>query len=144
MRLSREEFLRDLRQVKPWAIISSYRPQFSELENKARSANLLADLVTLDNGYYRDSVFDQDGWWDGVKEESYLVFGMPKDQALALGRKYEQDSVLHSEDVKSIYEYIPPFGYPEDDPLDFDSYSITYLSPDETITWVAELKGDFA
>lgn len=72
-----------------WAILSAERSELTPRENKARSAQLWADLVS-----YGFLPIPAEGIYDGTREASYVVFGIPERLALTMGQKYGQESIL--------------------------------------------------
>ena len=134
--MTKEQLKIDLLTFRPWVVISAWKSDLSDEVNHARHALLWTDLVTLDNGYYAKSIYDQDGWWNGEKEESYLVFGMPNHVAQWLAKKYGQKSILHSEYVIEVEFFDTP-------PENLVSYSSTFISPDEQVHWVADIHTPF-
>jgi len=133
----REYFTFLLRQIRPWAVLSAWLPNLSPQENKARNAALLADLHFTHDRYYRNSIYEQDGHWKGDHEESFLVFGMPKSEALHWGEKYGQECILHSEDIGEVVvseeDYVS-------EKWNGGNYSSTFISPYDQIHWYAEVK----
>lgn len=58
------------------------------IRNEALKNELYGIAMAVVNGYGQD----QDGHWE--KEDSFLAFGITKDEALRLGKKYEQNAIL--------------------------------------------------
>lgn len=102
-----DKFRQDIRTQRPWGVVSAWKAGLTKQENNARNAKLLADIVTMDNGYYKSSVVDQDGWWNGEREESFLIWGIPEDKLIELGNKYDQEAVLHSNNVQDVVLDVP-------------------------------------
>lgn len=80
-----------------FAIITAWNPASRRLpdeENAARNRDLEADLVRLGHAPVACVGVGRDGW----SEPSFLVPGIALDEALALGRRYEQNAVVWGED----------------------------------------------
>ena len=92
------------------AILTAFRGQYSNAENRERNKALLADLRSFGygpidiEGTYQEEILDDQGNGLGktrtVTEESFFVpelFGAhgALDTMLDLGRKYEQDAILY-------------------------------------------------
>lgn len=97
-----DKFRQDIRTQRPWGVVSAWKAGLTKQQNNVRNACLLADILTMDNGYYKSSVVEQDGWWNGEREESYLIWGIPEDKLIQLGNKYDQEAVLHSNNVQDV------------------------------------------
>ncbi len=102
-----DKFRQDIRTQRPWGVVSAWKAGLTKQQNNVRNAILLADILTLDNGYYKSSVVEQDGWWNGEREESYLIWGIPEDKLIQLGNKYDQEAVLHSNNVQDVVLDVP-------------------------------------
>ena len=75
------------------AIISPYRGEYSEKENKQRMTKLKSDVRSLGYGFNQFvSRWVEDG--EAFDEESLLIPDITKEQAFKLGQKYEQSSVI--------------------------------------------------
>jgi uncharacterized protein YnzC (UPF0291/DUF896 family) len=77
---------------KNWAILTAANPDakpLSMIENRARNAQLKADLAAIDGV----EVLEAEGHY-GIPESSFIVTGITEEQALELGKKYGQESVL--------------------------------------------------
>ncbi len=129
--MTKEQLKIDLQTFRPWTVISAWKSDISDEVNHVRHALLWTDLVTLDNVYYAKSIYDQDGL-NGEKEESYLVFGMPRYLTEQIAKKYDQESILHSEYVIEVEFFDTP-------PEHLVSYSSTFINPDEQVHWVADI-----
>lgn len=82
-------------QKSDWAIMTAENPMRRELsaeENAARNAALRSDLEAA--GY---NVVPVTGVYDRPDESSFIVLGVTAEDALAIGQKYEQDSVITRE-----------------------------------------------
>lgn len=72
-----------------WAILSAEKADMTEPQKAFASAQLFADLI--ERGY---RPIPAKGVYGGAQERSFLVPGMKVDEALELGKKYSQESVL--------------------------------------------------
>jgi hypothetical protein len=72
-----------------FGVISAYQPG-SKKQNKDRHGQLIADLQRL--GYKPETLR---GSWEGVTEQSLFVRGIKPEDLFELGRKYNQDAVIH-------------------------------------------------
>ena len=98
-----------------WAIISAYRDYCSEKENNSRTMHLIQD-VKMKYGY---NMFESRWvWYDEEsdsnqisKERALLIPNIPFKEAFALGQKYNQQSIIVSNDGQcrevctTSYEY---------------------------------------
>lgn len=76
-----------------WAIISPYRSEFSEKENRQRMTKLKADVRGLKLGFNQFvSRWVEDG--EAFDEESLLIHNIDANKAFNLGVKYNQSSVI--------------------------------------------------
>jgi hypothetical protein len=90
----RPDNIQEILQKDHWAILTAENPNSKPAtpeQNAARMAELRAELDTIGAAYY-----EVDGFYDRP-EKSLAVFGISKDQALALGKKFGQESVLTRE-----------------------------------------------
>lgn len=79
----------------PFMIITAWNPMNQPLtreENDARNAKLFRELI-MSRYYFERAV----GYLDEHFEESYCVFDISLDDAIAMGKRYEQDAILYSE-----------------------------------------------
>ncbi len=82
-----------------FAIVSAYRRDFDPKENASRHFQLKSDIINgkkygfieLRGGYVETS---KDGEKVPVTEESMLINGIKKEDAIKLGNKYQQEAVL--------------------------------------------------
>jgi hypothetical protein len=74
--------------ARQWVGISGWRSGASAEENAAANAALRS---TLERRGYRP--IEVDGYYDG-HEKSFIVFGMPNSEAMELGRRFKQESVV--------------------------------------------------
>lgn len=90
--------------------LMSYGPRFgvvsarksnNEKDNKVRRANLLADLKRL--GYRKVSPLR--GKWELLPENSYLIQNIRPEDLFELGRKYEQDFVVFTNEAGLVGFY---------------------------------------
>ena len=92
---------------KSFAIISASRGEYSMEENVERTRQLKADVRALKFGYvelvggYVET--DENGNKIEVVEPSLLIPGIPKDKAIELGEKYEQESILFKKGSEMSY-----------------------------------------
>ena len=84
-----KDFQRMLAMPGEFGILTAYGP-FSKSQNKDRQTELLKDLQK--SGYRFEWM---KGSWEGVRENSLFVKGMDHEDLFDLGRKYNQDSVIH-------------------------------------------------
>lgn len=81
--------------VKEWAFVTACNPrsqQLSESENVRRHAQLAAEVRTL--GYEAwpgNSVGDDTSW---PPETSLLILNVPRDTAITLARRYDQNAIV--------------------------------------------------
>lgn len=91
-RLFREErlgrILRHFRE-RDFGILSAFRKGLPEEENLERQYRLSGDIRALGLGYIPIV-----GKWKGVHERSLFVPDMTREDALSLGKKYDQDAVI--------------------------------------------------
>lgn len=132
----RSEFIFLLRQTRPFCVLSASLSHLSPQENASRNALLLADLHFTSNGYYRKSIYEQDGHWKGEKEDSFLVFGMPIWEAQKLADKYGQESFLHSSEITDVVVSEGEVS----EKWNGGNYSSTFISPYDQVHWYAEVK----
>ena len=89
--------LQHLRGGEPWAIVSPYRYEYSEEENKHRMTELKSDVRGKGYGFiHLISRWVEDGV--AFDEESLLIPKCKEEDAIALGKKFEQSSVIVSHD----------------------------------------------
>lgn len=87
---------------KSFAFVSANRSEYSDKENKKRSAQLKQDIRKLKLGFiemkggFVETSKDKDGKEIKVtvEEDSFLIPNISKKDVIMLGNKYEQDSVL--------------------------------------------------
>jgi hypothetical protein len=87
----RKENVKDILTKSNWVILTAENPGAKELspeENAARMEQLVTQLEQSGTAYYI-----VDGHY-GRPEKSVILFGTTPEQALALGRQYDQESVL--------------------------------------------------
>lgn len=90
----RPENVKDILRKEGWTILTAENPNSEQLtseENAARMADLFADLTSRGLEHQR-----VEGFYDRP-ENSVLVTGISQEDAVALGRKYGQESVLTRE-----------------------------------------------
>jgi len=84
---------------RPFAIITAGNPKNIDLsieENSARNALLYSELNSND-------VLNAKGCYLEHCEEGYLIYDLPLDTALALGRKYEQVAIFYNDTKRLMY-----------------------------------------
>ena len=81
--------------VKSTAFITAFNP-YSKVtdsaENNKRNELLRSDLDEISFAVVKGYGQDPEGSWE--KEDSFLAFGISKEQAVQLGIKYEQNAIL--------------------------------------------------
>lgn len=136
-----------LKQVSPWAVISASKGK-SRHEDSANNAALWAELVTLDNGFYKSSIRETRGVYKGQSEDSFLVLGLPLDKAIYLGELFGQESVLtnqglvftNGEQKGTIF----PLKRIRTFPIDPDNCSITIDEDGIETRWSADIDFEHA
>lgn len=85
---------------KTFAVISAYRGEFSASENKFRHRQLAGAIRALGLGYIEQTsgYTYSDGTDHTVEEESFFIPGISYQQALALGGKFDQESILFKDE----------------------------------------------
>ena len=81
-----------------WAIITAFNPYsqcLSESENRERHQNLLEYVRSLKLKAIAGINKDPSGDW--VPEISLMVIGIERQQAIAIGQKYQQNAVVFGE-----------------------------------------------
>jgi len=84
---------------KPFAIITAGNPNNTDLstaENSARNAKLYSELNS-------SVVLNAKGCYLEHCEEGYLVYELTLDEALVLGRKYEQVAIFYNDTKALMY-----------------------------------------
>ncbi len=82
-------------QCDSWAFISAHNPRSTELtksENDARHGRFLLFLDEKGYRYFAGYGQSPDGSW--TPETSLLIIGIDRDEAVRIGRKFEQHAVL--------------------------------------------------
>jgi hypothetical protein len=78
-----------------WAFVTAWNPgskKLNDAENQRRQQQLEADVKEGGYVFYRGAgVPDEKGW---QAEESMLILGVERDDAIRLGKKYEQAAVV--------------------------------------------------
>ncbi len=86
---------------KAFAIVSPYRPENTEETNKKLMVQLKSDVRSIGLGFNQFvSRWESDN--QAFEEESLFVAGMTKEQALRLGEKYNQVSVIVSDGKEMV------------------------------------------
>jgi hypothetical protein len=86
------DLLLESRGLRAWAYLTAWNPGSRPLpldENRRRQRELVAHLG--DWQWLRGRAEADDGTWS---EESLLVLGLPREDAMALGREFGQNAVL--------------------------------------------------
>ena len=81
--------------VSSCAFITAWNPyseSLSEEENSNRQTKLANDVRTLEFELIEGEGKHPNGLWPG--EASYLILGLPLDEAKKLGQRYEQNAIL--------------------------------------------------
>jgi len=84
-----------------FAIISPFRGEFSFKENLDRAASLVKDIRALKLGFIRVKggyIENQEGVENEVIEMSYVIPQISFNDAIKLGRKYQQETILYKHD----------------------------------------------
>ena len=90
------------------AIVSPYRSEYSDEENKRRMTTLKHDVRNLGYGYTQFvSRWVEDGV--GFDEQSLLIPNISKEDALKLGKQFEQSSVIVKDGEKCDEICTKPF-----------------------------------
>ena len=90
------------------AIISPYRSECSENENKLRMSGLKLKVRRMGYGFNQFiSRWVEDG--QAFDEQSLLIPNITKDQALSLGREFEQSSIIFKDSESCREICINPF-----------------------------------
>lgn len=87
--LRKKQLQKLMEQGGTFGVMSAYQPG-SKKQNKDRHGQLVADLQRL--GYRPETLR---GSWEGVTEQSLLVRDIKPQDLFELGRKYNQDAVIH-------------------------------------------------
>lgn len=84
--------------ARSWAFVTACNPRsrlLTDSENDIRQARLAHELIHRRYPHYRGAGHaDVPGW---PPEDSYLVVGLSKEEALALGRAHEQYAIVYGE-----------------------------------------------
>ena len=110
-----------------FGIVSAFRKELPDEENMARQFNLGQDIRRLRLGFIPVL-----GKWSGDNERALFVPQISKKQVLALGARYDQDSVIHGEkgtaeeilkngDVRNVFKDFRVLSFDTD--KEFDNYS---------------------
>lgn len=90
------------------AIISPYRGEYSEEENRKRMVNLKSDTRKMGYGFIEFI----SRWAEGGEEfdeRSILIPGITNKEAFELGKKYEQSSIIYKDDSGCFEVCTNPF-----------------------------------
>ena len=91
-----------------WAIVSPYRSEYSQTENEQRMTKLKLDVRKLNYGFIQFvSRWVENG--EAFDEESLLIPKMTENDAIELGKKYEQSSVIVCSDGNAREICTTPF-----------------------------------
>ncbi|MDQ3586062.1 MAG: DUF3293 domain-containing protein [Acidobacteriota bacterium] len=89
-----ERFLAE-RQINEWAFVTAHNPgsrPLDEAENFARHQALVADMRAVGHVLFEGAGVGDDKRWPA--ERSLLIFGIKRDEAATLGRKYGQNAIV--------------------------------------------------
>jgi hypothetical protein len=81
-----------------WALITAFNPYsqlLSELENQQRHQRLTQQLTELQLPLFPAVGKDQAGVW--IPEPGLLILGIERVEAIAIGRKFEQNAIVYGE-----------------------------------------------
>ncbi|MGD1865407.1 MAG: DUF3293 domain-containing protein [Phormidesmis sp.] len=79
-----------------WALITAWNPYsqvLSEAKNEARNVALEGEIQQLERPYLKALGKDPLGEW--LSEESFFMLGIGREDAIALGKKFEQNAILY-------------------------------------------------
>ena len=79
--------------------ITAYNPfseTVSKLENEEAQLRLLEDIKASELPYFSGIGSDPSGEWEG--EPSFLILGISKNSAEALGKRYQQNAIVWCDD----------------------------------------------
>lgn len=93
--VSSERSLLNRLESEDFAIISANKCGRTKSENK-RAHKLLYDMLTISPNH---DIYPAKGCWAGIEEDSYLVFGISKEAAVALGEAFMQESIVVTEGI---------------------------------------------
>ena len=125
-----------------FAVISAYRSEFKPEENKQRHLQLGKDIQKMGYGFImQDSGYQyQDG--TVANEQSYFVPTITYKEAIDLGNRYDQESILYKDDQKGfILVYSTNFIDSEGVPHHINDIAMTFKwkSSDGKITFDSEV-----
>ena len=100
---------------KNFAIVSPYRSEYSERENRKRMTELKQKVHQMGFGFIQMlSRWVEDG--EAFDEQSLLIPNINKEEAIKLGKEYEQSSIIYKEGTKCEEICTTPFEtYKEND-----------------------------
>lgn len=84
--------------VPSWSFITAYNPRsqrISQAENDRRQAQLRDVIASRGWTMFQGAGIGDDGRWPA--EPSFLVLGIARDEAIALGRQFEQAAIVFGE-----------------------------------------------
>ena len=83
--------------ARPFAIITAYNPNMKNC-NRTPEDNALANerlsLLLKNEGYY---FLPSVGELSGYSEESYIVYDISRSKALAIGKQFQQESIVYND-----------------------------------------------
>ncbi|EDM28285.1 hypothetical protein LNTAR_10231 [Lentisphaera araneosa HTCC2155] len=86
-----------------WAFITAWNPyslnETTDTENHSRNQTLLEDLNVQDIQVISGKGIDPSGEYSG--EDSFLITGISRDDAIQLGQKYQQNAIVFGEIYKN-------------------------------------------
>lgn len=95
--ISTSRLLKHLSDNKTLAIISTYRTERTEAENRSLLGKLKRDVRSMGLGFTEFIarwVQDNDGETEASDERSLMIYGISLDKAIELGQEYEQSSII--------------------------------------------------
>ena len=121
-----------------FAIISPYRGEYSRNENMARMLELKTDVRKLGYGFNQ---FISRWVEDGVSydEQSLLIPNIKENEAIALGKKFEQSSIIFKDDTSCREICTTPFENYKDGEV-----VRTFYTKDNTLMNINEAKEIFS
>ena len=111
---SNSRLVQNLTDNNSFAIISAFRPNYSNSENFSRTASLKKDVRNAGLGFNefvsrwteKNPTTDEN---DSSDEHSLLIKGIGYNHALKLGAKYEQSSIIYKDANKIVEVCTTPF-----------------------------------
>lgn len=89
-------------QVSEWCYITAWNPEsrsLNKIENNSRNKELAHHLESQNYSFFEGAgIPDSDDW---QPEESFLVLGISKSNAISLAKKFRQNAVIYGEKGKT-------------------------------------------